>query len=93
MGGASNSVLWTQIKADVTGRIIQVPSSDTATTLGAAILAGVGCGVYESYDEAVSRTIRITRTQEPNPDNRGIYDRAMERYLRLYEDLKESFTA
>ncbi len=91
MGGASNSVLWTQIKADVTGKTIRVPSSDTATTLGAAILAGVGCGVYESYDEAVNRTIRITRIQEPNADNRAVYDRAMERYLRLYEDLKESF--
>lgn len=91
MGGASNSVLWTQIKADVTGKVIRVPSSDTATTLGAAILAGVGCGVYDGYDEAVRRTIRITRIQEPNPDNREIYDRAMERYLRLYEDLKESF--
>lgn len=91
MGGASNSVLWTQIKADVTGKVIRVPSSDTATTLGAAILAGIGCGVYGSYDEAVRRTIRITRIQEPNPDNREVYDRAMERYLRLYEDLKESF--
>ena len=91
MGGASNSVLWTQIKADVTGKTIRVPSSDTATTLGAALLAGVGCGIYGSYDEAVSRTIRITRVQEPDPDNREIYDRAMELYLRLYEDLKDTF--
>ena len=45
MGGAANSLLWTQIKADVTGKRIQVPSSDTATTLGAALLAGVGCGL------------------------------------------------
>lgn len=92
MGGASNSVLWTQIKADVTGRMIRVPSSDTATTLGAAILAGIGCGLYNDYDEAVSRTIRITRVQEPNPENKAVYDRAMERYLRLYEDLKEEFS-
>lgn len=92
MGGASNSVLWTQIKADVTGKTIRVPSSDTATTLGAAMLSGVGCGVYGSYDEAVSRTIRITRIQEPNPDNRVVYDRAMELYLRLYEDLKDTFS-
>ena len=34
MGGAANSRLWTQIKADVTGKVIKVPSSDTATTLG-----------------------------------------------------------
>ncbi len=92
MGGASNSVLWTQIKADVTGKTIRVPSSDTATTLGAAILAGVGCGIYGSYGEAVKRTIRMTRVQEPNPENKAVYDRAMERYLRLYEDLKEGFS-
>ncbi|HBQ64592.1 MAG TPA: carbohydrate kinase, partial [Clostridiales bacterium] len=44
MGGSANSRLWTQIKADVTGKPIAVPSSDTATTLGAALLAGVGTG-------------------------------------------------
>ena len=49
MGGSANSLLWTQIKADVTGKSVVVPSSDTATTLGAAILAGVGVGFYESY--------------------------------------------
>ena len=91
MGGASNSVLWTQIKADVTGKTIHVPASDTATTLGAAILAGVGTGLYKSYEEAVKRTIRITRTQEPDPANRAVYDRRMELYLRLYEDLKDTF--
>jgi xylulokinase len=92
MGGASNSVLWTQIKADVTGKTIQVPASDTATTLGAAILAGVGCGIYAGYEEAVTRTIRITRTQTPNPENRKVYDRSMELYLTLYENLKQTFT-
>lgn len=92
MGGASNSVLWTQIKADVTGKIVQVPTSDTATTLGAALLAGVGCGVYKDYDEAVKRTIVITRTQEPNPANRRVYDEAMEHYLKLSEGLQTTFS-
>ena len=44
MGGSANSHFWTQIKADVTGKPIEVPASDTASTLGAAILAGVGAG-------------------------------------------------
>ncbi len=92
IGGASNSVLWTQIKADVTGKTIRVPSSDTATTLGTAILAGIGCGIYRNYDEAVKRTIRITRVQEPNPKNKEVYERSMELYLRLYEDLKKTFS-
>ena len=91
MGGSANSILWTQIKADVTGRKIQVPASDTATTLGAAILAGIGCGIYKDYKQAVSSTIKITRSQEPDMKNHEIYKKSMELYLRLYEDLKETF--
>ncbi|MCR4656622.1 MAG: xylulokinase [Lachnospiraceae bacterium] len=92
MGGASNSVLWTQIKADVTGKTINVPASDTATTLGAAILAGVGTGLYSGYQEAVEKTIAITRTQKPDPLKREIYDKMMKLYLRLYDDLKDTFS-
>ena len=92
MGGSANSVLWTQIKADVTGRTIQVPASDTATTLGAAILAGVGCGLYDSYKQAVGSTIAITRTQEPDMKNHEIYKQSMKVYLELYEDLKDTFS-
>ncbi len=91
MGGASNSVLWTQIKADVTGKTIKVPTSDTATTLGAAMLAGVGAGLYRDFEEAVDRTIVITRTQEPNKRVAKIYQHAMEGYLKLYENLKEMY--
>lgn len=83
MGGASNSILWTQIKADVTGKVIKVPTSDTATTLGAAILAGVGVGLYESFEEAVKETIVITRVQEPNMENHEKYKDAMNLYLNL----------
>ena len=92
MGGAANSLLWTQIKADVTGKTIQVPASDTATALGAAILAGIGCGVYRNYEEAVNRTIAVTRVQEPNMENHEIYKKSMELYLQLYEDLKGTFS-
>ena len=52
MGGSANSLLWTQIKSDITGKPIVVPASDTATTLGAALLAGVGTGLYKDYDES-----------------------------------------
>ena len=91
MGGASNSVLWTQIKADITGKTIQVPTSDTATTLGAALLAGVGCGMYSDYADAVSKTIVITRVQEPNPANREAYQKGMEQYLKLVDSLSGMF--
>ena len=91
MGGASNSVLWTQIKADVTGRKIKVPTSDTATTLGACILAGVGVGVYDSFEQAAEETIVITREQQPDENAHEQYKKSMELYLELYDDLKDTF--
>ena len=89
MGGSANSRIWTQIKADVTGCGIEVPGSDTATTLGAAILAGVGTGVWKDFEEAARQTIRVKRTVEPDPGKRDVYDRGYETYRQLYEHLKD----
>lgn len=90
MGGSANSLLWTQIKSDVTGKPIVVPSSDTATTLGAAILAGVGIGMYEDFEEAVALTVRNKRFHEPNEENFAIYEKNYEIYLELYRQLKDT---
>jgi len=91
MGGAANSKLWTQIKADVTGKKIIVPSSDTATTLGAAILAGVGVGVYGDFKEAVDKTVVLTREHLPNMENHEIYKKAVDAYMKLYDTLKDFY--
>ena len=92
MGGSANSLLWTQIKSDITGKPIVVPASDTATTLGAALLAGVGTGLYKDYDEAVSLTVKETRHHEPDPENKEIYDKTYTTYLELYKSLAHMMT-
>jgi xylulokinase len=89
MGGSANSRIWTQIKADVTGCGIEVPGSDTATTLGAAMLAGVGTGVWPDFEKAARQTIRVNRTFEPDPAKRAVYDRGYGIYRQLYEHLKD----
>lgn len=88
MGGAANSRLWVQIKADVTGKTFSVPESDTATALGAALLAGVGTGLYKDYRQAVDETVAQKRRQEPNPENSKAYEEGYKIYLKLYESLK-----
>ncbi len=88
MGGSANSLVWTQIKADVTGRKIEVPLSDTATTLGAAILAGCGTGVYGSFQEAVKKTISVRRVHEPNAGFKDVYEEGYKKYRALYDRLK-----
>lgn len=90
MGGSANSLLWTQIKSDITGKPIVVPSSDTATTLGAAILAGVGVGMYGDFEEAVKLTVKEKRRHEPNAEHSAVYERNYQIYLELYEQLKDT---
>ncbi len=89
MGGAANSRVWTQIKSDVTGKVIQVPASDTATPLGAAILAGVGVGLYSDFAEAVEKTITIDRIHQPNQENFSVYQKGYNLYRELYLQLKD----
>ena len=91
VGGAANSKLWTQMKADITGNKFNVPYSDHATTLGGAILAGVGAGIYQDFEEAVERTIKVQRTHEPDMKKHETYQRYYDLYLELYEQLEESY--
>lgn len=87
MGGSANSLVWTQIKADITGRPIEVPASDTATTLGAAILAGVGVGVYADFASAVAQTVAVRRVHRPNEALQAVYAQGYAKYRALYAQL------
>ena len=89
MGGSANSLLWTQIKADITGKKIEVPASDTATTWGACMLAGVGVGLFPSYKEVIGRTIATRRVHEPGTADLEAYEKGYQTYRALYENLKD----
>ena len=90
-GGAAGSDLWMQIKADVTNKpVAAVNSGDFATTLGAAILAGVAIGLYSDFSGAVKNTIKIRRHFEPVNENHEIYRKRYETYLEIYKNLKET---
>ncbi len=89
MGGSANSSLWMQIKADVTGKIIKVPNSDNASALGAAILAGIGIGLYGTFDEAIEKTISVRKTYIPDASNEKVYNENYNKYIKIYQNLKE----
>lgn len=89
VGGSANSAVWTQMKADVTGIPIDVPYADEAATLGAALLAGVGTGVYRDYAEAVQKTVTIRASYLPNRQKEAVYRKGYQNYLDLYEHVKE----
>jgi len=89
VGGSANSAVWMRIKTDVTGKPMRVPVSDTATTMGAAMLAGMGIGLYGSYREAVDSTVQIKASYEPDMRNHEEYQKYYAVYLKLYERLKD----
>ncbi len=91
VGGSANSSVWTQLKADITGREIEVPYSDHATTLGAAMLAGIGVGIYIDFEEAVQKTVRVKRVHKPDVDTHIQYAKYYQDYLKLSHILMESF--
>ena len=88
IGGGARSDVWLQIKADVLGHPIERPTVTEGTALGAALLAGVGVGVYRDH-RAAAGLIPVERTFEPDPDAHARYAEIHDRvYRALYPTLR-----
>lgn len=89
VGGTGNrSDLWVQIRADALGvPLHRVECLDTGT-VGAAIMAGLGAGLFDSIEAASSAFVRVERSFMPDLSKTNRYNRLMERYLLAYESLK-----
>ena len=85
-GGASKSPLWCQILSDVLGLPVRVPVVKEATALGAAVLAGVGVGIYSDAAEAAQKLVKWDREYQPNAENHALY-------LRMYEPWRKVYAA
>jgi xylulokinase len=83
VGGAAQSPIWPSILADITGLQIQIPEYDNWPALGAAILAGVGSGLFADIDSALENFRKPTREISPNPDNKKIYESGFYHYKQL----------
>lgn len=87
-GGGSRSDFWSQLRADVLGvPLRRVACLDTGV-VGAAIMGGLGAGVFASMADGAQRMVRVDRVFTPDPAQRARYDRMMARYVAAYEALK-----
>ena len=91
-GGGGRSPLWRQMLADLYGCPISTVHADEGPALGAAILAGVGAGVYPSVEEACDQLIRCQPRNQPIPENSKQYEGYYQLYKELYLSLLERFT-
>ena len=88
-GGGASSPLWRQIQAEVYGQPVSTLEADEGAAFGAAILAGVGVGAWQSVEVAVGETIRLRETVEPNPANSAALEENYQRFRTLYPALRD----
>lgn len=92
-GGGAQSPLWRQILADVLDVELVTVSSTEGAAYGAALLAGVGVGNWDTVSQACQETITTLESTTPQRQNLAIYADAYQRYRALYPALKPSFNA
>ena len=83
IGGAAQSPLWPAILAGVTGVPLSLPQYGHWPAVGAAILAGLGAGLYGTLAEAQARFERPARQVEPDRETMPIYDDCFAAYQQL----------
>jgi len=91
IGGGARSDKWRQILADVFGQRITGINTNEGGALGAAILAAVGDGAYNSVEQATGAIIKTQDAFEPNMERHAIYLKKHKKYQSLYQCLKPYF--
>jgi xylulokinase len=87
-GGGARSALWRQIQADVYGHQVEVVAADEGAAYGAALLAGVGAGLWPSVDEACDLLVRSSVAASPDPRTASLMSERYEAYRRIYPALR-----
>ena len=86
VGGGAQNVIWQQMMADIYQSEIKIPNYlEEATSMGAAVLAGIGSGLFRDFN-VIDRFINIEKVIYPNPEN-------VEKYKRLIPLFDESYHA
>jgi len=90
IGGGAKSDLWTQIISAVFARPVVRPAGSDAS-FGAALLAGVGVGLFADTIAAAEQCIRVRDVVQPDPQATEVYARLFPLYGRIHDDLAPTY--
>lgn len=90
-GSGAKSVLWNQLKADITGKLVRIPKVLDTGCLGAALIAGVGVGCYQNYASAGQSAVQVETEYQPNSNLQRRYQALFNVYKEVYPSLKPVF--
>jgi xylulokinase len=85
-GGGGRSALWRQMQADIYGAEVAMLAAEEGPAYGAALLAGVAAGVFESVHAAADRCVAIAGITQPD-------DAASARYAQIYPIYRDAYAA
>ena len=90
-GGGARSPLWRRIIANVLNIRLDIPQTEEGPGYGGAMLAMVGCGLYESVQACTDALVSVTDTVEPEPELAARYEAQYQKFRQIYPTLKELF--
>lgn len=90
-GGGAKSKLWCSIISDVLDVSVVKLNSNEGPAYGAAILAAVGYGLFDSVESACSAFVKITETIEPDAGRAALYHQKYEKFREIYPAAKDLF--
>lgn len=87
-GGGARSPMWQQIQADIYGMPVDLVAAEEGAAYGAALLAGVGKGVWRSVEAACETAVHVAKRVEPIARNVELLNRRYQEYRKLYPVLR-----
>ena len=89
IGGGAKSALWLQIQADIFNKKVVTLKNEQGPGLGAAMIAAVGVGWFDSLNECAERFVAYDQTYLPNAQNVKKYDELYNLYKKVYGQTAE----
>ncbi len=90
-GGGAKSALWKKIIANVMNLKVDVLEVEEGPSMGGAILAAVGCGVFKDVETAGKQLAKVVETVEPDAELTAKYEERYQKFRTLYPVMKELF--
>ena len=92
-GGGAKSPLWRKIFANVLNLPLDIPQTEEGPGYGGAMLAMVGCGLYDSVKACADALVSVRETVLPDPEISARYEKQYQNFKQIYPALKPLFAS
>jgi xylulokinase len=83
VGGASKSEFWMQTKADILGKVVEIPENEDAASFGGALMAAVGAGIFKNAQEAAEHMYHPKKRYYPRENVNKMFDQKYGQFVRI----------